>query len=204
MPITRLTAGSVYTFTPTSGSTDKISFINGTESPFDYIFRHGIITGVSDLIVSSSNYAYNITNYTSLDNHAEFHNRGTYKFRYNTIDSNVTSSYNVANSNINRVNLIGHGSLFVILGSGSCTVTIPRGSDLELEGTMIKIFKQDSGSGDIRVQTTDTFGYSFMGSILTNYTSSKISSTDPYCSVELINCKTDWMMTSALGTWTGI
>jgi hypothetical protein len=213
MPITRLTPGSTFTFTSTSGSTDSISFINGTEAPFSYIFRNGIVTGVSNLN-SASNTAYDIKDFASIINNAELYNIGTYRYGFRQISD--AGTYNVDNSNINKYELIRNGSLFVIEGNG-VIVQLPYKVP-NLEGTCIKIINNGSFNTTIWIDPNDwgTLYYNFInfdllptfrgniGSDTDGYLTTYgflLNTTSPYASIELMSLGNSWLVTSYTGTW---
>lgn len=199
MPITRLTSGGTFTFTATSGSTNSISFIGGTETPFNYVFRNGIVTGVTN-INSASNGAYGIKDLTSLNNQAELHNNGTYRYGFRQID---TGSWDVSNNNINKSKLVQNGSLFVVIGNQGTTITLPHTAP-DLSGTVVRIVKTNDHWTDIKTTAT-TPTKTFYGQMSPGYnilsSGSYINSSDSYATIELLSSSSIWIVLSYTGRW---
>jgi hypothetical protein len=199
MPITKLTPGSTYTFTAGSGSTDSISFIGGTETPFNYVFRNGIITGVTN-INSASNGAYSIKDLTSLNNQAELHNNGTYRYGFRQI---ATGSWDVSNNNIDKSKLIQNGSLFVVTGNENTIITLPHTAP-NLSGTVVRIVKVNDGSNSLEIKTKAPAENVFKG--YTNSTNTleqapTLYTTNQYAAIELMSSGSTWIVLSRTGTW---
>ena len=201
MPITKLTPGATFRFTTTSGSTETVAFAGGTETPFNYVFRNGIVTGISN-IASGSNPAYNIQNYTSIDNSGELFNRGTYRYSYLPIDSATTSS--ISFNNQRKQELIENGSLVAVSGSGYFEVYLPTNVHA-LSGTCMKIIRTGTSSNALVVRTAETTGIRFKGNLnnpaspLT--TGTNIQSSTSYATIELISTGEYWLVTSVTGDW---
>ena len=198
MPITRLTSGGTFTFTATSGSTNSISFIGGTETPFNYVFRNGIVTGVTN-INSASNGAYGIKDLTSLNNQAELHNNGTYRYGFRQID---TGSWDVSNNNIDKSKLIQNGSLFVITGNQPTIITLPHTAP-DLSGTVVRIVKTNEWTTQIKTTAaapTKTF-YGHMNTNGIPESGSYITSGEPYATIELLSSGSIWIVLSYTGAW---
>lgn len=199
MPITRLTSGGTFTFTATSGSTNSISFIGGTETPFNYVFRNGIVTGVTN-INSASNGAYGINDLTSLNNQAELHNNGTYRYGLKSIN---TGSWDVSNNNIDKSKLIQNGSLFLISNTGNVGIILPHTAP-DLNGTMVKIIKNNADTFNclIGVNYNSPYQDYFLGRIGTAKTGGfYINTTERYASIELISSGSKWLVSSYTGNW---
>ena len=201
MPITKLTPGATFRFTTTSGSTETVAFAGGTETPFNYVFRNGIVTGISN-ITSGSNPAYNIQNYTSIDNSGELFNRGTYRYSYLPIDSTTTSSISFTNQR--KQELVENGSLVAISGSDFCQVYLP--TDVHaLSGTCMKIIRTGVSTNSLVVRTAEDSGIRFKGNLnsplstLTQGTS--VQSSTSYATIELISTGEYWLVTSVTGDW---
>jgi hypothetical protein len=201
MPISRLTPGSTYTFTTVSSSTDTISFINGSETPFNYVFRQGIVTGIDDFHVSSSNPIYAINNFASIENNAELFNRGTYRYELRSINSNLTSSYDVSFNNTDKSKLVAHGGLFVIDGSNPCTIILPH-TATSLDGTCIKIIRNSHILTDTYIRTTSVVGDRFLNINQQKHTGAAAVS-QIYPTIELISLGQSWICTSYTANWTG-
>lgn len=201
MPITRLTSGATFTFTAGSGSTDSISFIGGTETPFNYVFRNGIVATVSNLS-SASNGAYGIKDLTSINNQAELHNTGTYRYGFRQL---ATGSWDVSNSNVDKSKLIQNGSLFVVSGNETTTdITLPVNVP-GLDGTIVKIINTNTSIAcELFVRTYTSFGVRFVGANISGSTAdvgSFIYTNKQYASIELLASSSCWIITSYTGTW---
>ena len=205
MPITKLTAGGTFIFTSTSGSVDTVAFAGGTETPFNYVFRNGIVTGISN-INSASNEAYNIMSYTAIDNSAELYNRGTYRYAYRPIDPSVTTTASFANNNANKSVLASSGSLIAVNGTAAATIELPH-SVRALDGTIVKIVRTESTTNLLTIKTTAATVDKFRGNIGTGvFVGNRLQSNSPYATIELLAVSVgvdlhEWLVTSYTGTW---
>jgi hypothetical protein len=200
MPITRLSSGGTFTFTATSGSTNAISFIGGTETPFNYVFRNGIVTGITNLN-SASNGAYGIKDLTSLNNQAELHNNGTYRYGLKSI---ATGSWDVSNNNIDKSKLIQNGSLFIVDGDQTTTITLPHTAP-DLNGTIVKVIKVNSDIYELTIKTKGTAGNEIIGANISGSANStqgkQIYTFRQFSAIELMHSGSNWIVTSYTGAW---
>ncbi len=211
MPITKLTAGGTFIFTSASGSADTVAFAGGTETPFNYMFRNGIVTGISN-INSASNDAYNVVNYTAIDNSAELYNRGTYRYAYRPIDPAITPTFSLTSSAVgsttNKSVLASYGSLIIVSGSATATIELPYDVHA-LDGTIVKIVRTDTTSNNLTIKTPVASGIRFIGNIgIATYTGYQLQSSSSYASIELLAVRVGstgnlhrWLVTSYTGTW---
>ena len=181
----------VYQFTTARNSTDTISLIAGTDSPFHRDFYGGITAYTRSLFDTADT-----PDPVTIDNHGIYLNRGLvqYKMGQGTIYQPYINSETVTTSSITSYEqLLISGSLYVISGSGDHHFILPAAS--EKPGVVVKIFKD---SGDANLITINPAGSSKINNALTK------SCSDPYCSVELISMHSNpgWAIVSAIGTWT--
>ena len=192
MGLTILQNNGVYQFSSARNTTNVISLISGTDFPFHRVFYDGITlyTGVSDMGEDGR--------LVTIDNYGIYKNRGLFQYQTGntTADLPYINGDLVATSSITTDNmLLASGSLYVISGSTDHHFILPASSDLNVIGTVIKIFKD---SPDSNLITINPNGNSRINNALTK------SCSDPYCSVELIalQSRPGWAIVSSIGTWT--
>lgn len=181
----------VYQFSTARNSTDTISLIAGTDSPFHRNFYGGITAHTRSLFDTADT-----PNPVTIDNHGIYLNRGLiqYKMGEGTTYQPYINSQTVATSSITSYEqLLISGSLYVISGSGDHHFILPVASGKP--GVVVKIFKD---SGDSNLITINPAFSSTINNALTK------SCSDPYCSVELISMHSNpgWAIVSSIGTWT--
>ena len=192
MAITNLTDSGVYQFSTVRGSSDSIRYVTGTDNPFARKYYNGIT------LYTNSGDAFNTANNTTIDNYGIIYNRGLYQYEmgasrlvlpYINADAVVTSSVS------NSTKLLATGSLYVISGSANHYFELPSSTDIDVIGSVIKIFKNSSTTNKLIISVN---GASKINNAL------EVSSTSPYASVELLALHSNpgWAIVSSVGTWT--
>lgn len=181
----------VYQFSTARNSTNTISLLAGTDTPFQKGF-YGGITLYRNIGFDTSTNPSQIT----LDNHGIQLHRGLFQYKMGTdttkhpyINSDLIPTCSISTFD----QLLASGSLYIIHGSGSHQIELPAAANQP--GVAIKIFKNSPNTSSITIKP---------GGMSTINAATSKSCSDPYCSVELIALHGDpgWAIVSSIGTWT--
>lgn len=183
----QLSNGGVYNFITQGGSTAHIASIGGTDYPFKTYFMQGILTSGSSIIKNLTANGLVLTQ--GLHRYANPIINAYGPLPIDT-DSIATSSINTGNK------LLASGSMYSFYGNTNHLIDLATPNDAK-NGTIVRFMKLTNTTNIITITANS----------LTINSSSSLSCSDPYATIELISTDDPvttggkWIILSKNGAW---